>query len=111
MSSPDPFQGRVRVFRAPETRDPAVISPDSTRKGPGPISKVRPSRTGSGAFHTVGPDLLRVSGARLGHVATPGWLMWRGRELFSMQPETSLLAQCLHLVTRGTPVSRYRQRL
>jgi hypothetical protein len=64
MSSSDPFQGRVQVFPAPESRDPAVISPDSTRKGPGPISEVRPSRTGSGAFHAVGPDPLRVSGAR-----------------------------------------------
>jgi hypothetical protein len=45
----------------------------------------------------------------LGHVATPGRLMWRGGELFSTQPETSLLAQRLYLVTRGTPVSRYRQ--
>jgi hypothetical protein len=64
MSSPDLFQGRVRVFPAPESWDLAVISPDPTRKGPGPISKVRPSRTGFGALHTVGPDPLRVSGAR-----------------------------------------------
>jgi hypothetical protein len=64
MSFPDPFQGRVRVFPAPESWDPVVISPDPTRKDPGPISEVRPSRAGSGAFHAVGPDPLRVSGAR-----------------------------------------------
>jgi hypothetical protein len=46
MSSPDPFKGRVRVFRVPESRDPALISPDPTQKGPGPISEVRPSRMG-----------------------------------------------------------------
>jgi hypothetical protein len=41
-----------------------MISPDPARRDPGPISEVRPSRTGSGAFHAVGPDPLRVSGAR-----------------------------------------------
>jgi hypothetical protein len=41
-----------------------MISPNPIRKGPGPISEVCPSRTGSGAFHAVGPDPLRVSGAR-----------------------------------------------
>jgi hypothetical protein len=61
MSSLDPFLGRVRVFPAPESRDPAVSSPDSTQKGPGPISEVRPSRTGSDAFLAVGLDPLRES--------------------------------------------------
>jgi hypothetical protein len=61
MSSPDPFQGRVRVFRVPESWDPVLISPDPTQKGPEPISEVRPSRTGSGAFLAVGSDPLRVS--------------------------------------------------
>jgi hypothetical protein len=64
MSSSDPFQGRVWVFPAPESWDPAVISSDPTRKGLGPILGVRPSRTGSDAFHVVGPNPLRVSSAR-----------------------------------------------
>jgi hypothetical protein len=64
MSSPDPFQGRVWVFPALESRDPAVISPNPTRKNLGPILEFRPPRAGSGAFHAVGPDPLRVSGAR-----------------------------------------------
>jgi hypothetical protein len=63
MSSPDPFQGRVRVFPAPESRDPAVISLDPTQKDPVPISEVRPPCAGSGAFHEEGPDPLRVCGA------------------------------------------------
>jgi hypothetical protein len=45
----------------------------------------------------------------LRHMATPGRLMRHGGELFSTQPETSVLAQRLPLVTRGTPVSRYQQ--
>jgi hypothetical protein len=64
MSSSDPFKGRVRVFPALESRDPTVISLYPTRKGPGPISGVRSSRTGSDAFHAVGPDPLRVSSVR-----------------------------------------------
>jgi hypothetical protein len=40
-------------------------------------------------------------------VATLGRLMLRGGELSSAQLETSLPAQLLHLVKRGTPVSRY----
>jgi hypothetical protein len=111
MSSPDPFQGRVRVFRVPGSRDPAVISPEPTQKGPGPISEVRPSRTGVLCFpcSRSGPTACILEHVPfLDHVATPGRLMWRGGELFSAQPETSP-AQRLHLVTRGTPVSRYPQ--
>jgi hypothetical protein len=63
VSSLDPFQGRVRVFRAPKPRDPTVISPDPIRTGPGSISEVRLTRTGSGAFHAVGLDPLCVSRA------------------------------------------------
>jgi hypothetical protein len=64
MSSPDPFQGRVRVFPTPESQDPVVTCPDPTRKGPGSVSQVRLSCTGFSAFHAVSPDPLRVSGAR-----------------------------------------------
>jgi hypothetical protein len=45
----------------------------------------------------------------LGHMVIPRRLMLRDGEPFSAQPETSPLAQCLYLATRGTPVSRYRQ--
>jgi hypothetical protein len=41
-----------------------VICPDPTWKAPKSASEVRLSCTGSGAFHVVGPDPLRVSGAR-----------------------------------------------
>ena len=63
----DPFQGEARVFPAPESWDPVVIYPDPTRKGLGSFSEVRPLCTGSGAFHVVGPDLLRVSKACFFH--------------------------------------------
>jgi hypothetical protein len=111
MSSLDPFQGRVRVFLAPESWDPAVISPDPTRKGPGPISEVHPSSAGSGAFHAVGPDPLRVSGARLfpsprgdpraADEARQRTVLHATRD-FSAGPASS---PC----NKGTHVSRYRQ--
>jgi hypothetical protein len=111
VPAPDPFQGRVQVFPAPESRDLVVICPDPTRKGPGSLSEVRPSCTGSGAFHIAGSDPLRVSGARPfpWPRGDPRRLMLRDGELFAAQPETSPLAQRLYLVTRGTPISRYRQ--
>ena len=52
---------------------------------------------------------IRGTSFSLGHVATPRRLMLRDGELFAAQPETSPLAQRLYLVTRGTPISRYRQ--
>jgi hypothetical protein len=110
VPAPDPFQGGARVFPALESWDPVVIRPDPTRKGLGSFSEVRPLCTGSGAFHVVGPDLLRVSEARfsLGRVATPRRLMLHDGEPLAAQLEALPPTRRLYLVTRGTPVSRYR---
>jgi hypothetical protein len=61
MSPLDPFLGRVWVFFAPESRDPAVSSPDPTQKVWDPSRRSVRHVRGSGAFFAVGPDLLRVS--------------------------------------------------
>jgi hypothetical protein len=81
MSPPDPFLSRVWVFSAPESRDPAVSSPDPTQKGPGLISEVRSSRTGVWCFpcSRSGPTTCILEHVPFpGHVATPGRSMWRG---------------------------------
>jgi hypothetical protein len=81
MSPPDPFLSRVRVISAPESRDPAVSSPDPTQKGPGLISEVRSSRTGVRCFpcSRSGPTACILEHVPFpGHVATPGRSMWRG---------------------------------
>jgi hypothetical protein len=96
MSSADPFQGRVWVFWVPGSRDPVVISPDPTQKGPGLIPEVRPSCTGVRCFPCSRSEptaCILEHVPFLDHVATPGRLMWRGGELFSMQPETSPSAE------------------
>jgi hypothetical protein len=110
MSSPDPFQGRVWVFPALESQDPVVTCPDPTRKGSGSVSEVRPSCTGSGAFHAVGPDPLRVSGTRpfpwpRGDPKAAGV----ARQRAVRRATRDFSAQRLYLVARGTPISRYRQ--
>jgi hypothetical protein len=50
MSPPDPCSSRVQVFSTPDTRGPAVSSPDPTEKGTGPISEVHLSCTGVWCF-------------------------------------------------------------
>jgi hypothetical protein len=88
MSAPDPSQGRARVFPAPRIRDPVVNRLDLTWKGPGSVPEVRTLCTGSGAFHAVGPGLLRTSGALLFPWRPPRRLMLRDGEPFTVQPES-----------------------
>jgi hypothetical protein len=40
MSAPDPCLSKAWVFFAPESRDPAVGSPDPTQRGPKPVPEV-----------------------------------------------------------------------
>jgi hypothetical protein len=92
MSPSDPFLRRVRVSSAPESRDPALSSPDPTQKGPGSIPEVHPSRTGVRCFPCgrSGPTAGILEHIPFpGHVATPGRSMWRSGELFSPQIEIS----------------------
>jgi hypothetical protein len=46
VSAPDPCLSKAWVFSAPESRDPAVGSPDPTQRGPGPIPGVRVALVG-----------------------------------------------------------------
>jgi hypothetical protein len=82
-----------------------VICPDTTRKGLGSFSEVRPLCTGSSAFHVAGPDLLRVSGARFfpWPRGDPRRLMLHDGEPLAAQLEALPPARRLYLVTRGTP--------
>jgi hypothetical protein len=46
VSAPDPCLSKAWVFSVPESRDPAVGSPDSTRRGPGPVPGVQDAPVG-----------------------------------------------------------------
>jgi hypothetical protein len=95
MSPPDPCLSRAWVFSAPESRDPAVGSPDPTQRGPGPIPEVRSSCTGVRCFpHSgFGPTVCILEYVSLlGHVATSEPSMWRDRELFAVQLEIAARA-------------------
>jgi hypothetical protein len=46
MSAPDPCLSKAWVFSAPESRDPAVGSPDPTQRGPGPNPEVQVALAG-----------------------------------------------------------------
>jgi hypothetical protein len=62
-ASTGPLPGQDPGISCPRIRDPMVNCPDLTLKGPGCVPGVRSSCTGSGAFHVVGLDPLRTSGA------------------------------------------------
>jgi hypothetical protein len=128
VSAPDPRLALIEawVFFVPESRDPAVIGPDPTQRGPEPILGVwfapvevldltRRSGLyiqGSGTFFPWGSGLTTDTLEYIifsSHVAVPELSTWWGRALFTTRLEIAAWVSHLHTVVRGTPVSWYRQ--
>jgi hypothetical protein len=124
-SGPRLILNKVRVHFVPESRDLAMSGPDPAQggsktcpKGPGTPVEVQdltwrsgPYVQGSDTFPWgSGPtvDILEYT-VFSGHVATREPSTWWGQVLFITRLEIAAWAPCLHVVVRGTPVSRYRQ--
>jgi hypothetical protein len=127
VSTPDPCQTlrKAWVFSVPESRDPAVGSPDSTQRGPGPVPGVQVALVGVLVFsrwsdlHVQGSNTFPWgSGPTIeileyivfsGHVATPEPSTCWGQVLFTTRLEIAAWAPRLHAVIRDTSVLGYRQ--